>query len=105
MLFLSTSPFLNMLLICLYNRLTDIEKLAPGSDGEVGGFKLIAIKPGSVYEKLGLKRDDIIKGVNGELVDSAQKAMELYQTLKSSDEIQLEIGRNGKTKTFSYTLE
>ncbi len=77
----------------------------PGSDGEVGGFKLIAIKPGSVYEKLGLKRDDIIKGVNGDLVDSAQKAMELYQTLKSSDEIQLEISRNGETKTFNYTLE
>ena len=79
--------------------------ITPGSGGEVGGFKLIAIKPGSIYEKLGLKRDDIIQGVNGETVDSAQKAMELYQVLKNSDEISLEIGRNGETKILNYTLE
>ena len=79
--------------------------ITPGSGGEVGGFKIIAIKPGSIYEKLGLKRDDIIKGVNGEIVNSAQKAMELYQILKSSDEIRLEIGRNGETKTLNYTVE
>ncbi len=79
--------------------------ITPGSGGEVGGFKIIAIKAGSVYEKLGLKRDDIIKGVNGEMVNSAQKAMELYQILKNSDEIQLEIGRNGEPKTLNYTVE
>ena len=79
--------------------------ITPGSGGEVGGFKLIAIKPGSIYEKLGLKRDDIIKGVNGEFIDSAQRAMELYQVLKSSDEINLEITRNGETKSLNYILE
>lgn len=78
--------------------------IAPGSGGEVSGFKLIAIKEGSIYEKLGLKKDDILKGVNGESVDSPQKAMELYQALKNSDQIQLEVTRDGVTTTLNYNL-
>ena len=79
--------------------------IIPGSGGEVGGFKLIAIKPGSVYEKLGLKKGDLIKKVNGESVDSPQKAMDLYHALKSSDEIRLEIGREGTTTTLNYKVQ
>ena len=78
--------------------------IIPGTGGEVGGFKLVAIKPGSIYEKLGLKRGDILKGVNGEKVDSPQKAMELYQALKSADSINLEISRGGTTKNLNYNI-
>ncbi len=79
--------------------------VAPGSGGEISGFKLVAIKSGSIYETLGLKRGDIIKGVNGEPVDTPQKAMELYQALKSAESIQLEIGRGGSNTTLNYQLE
>ncbi len=79
--------------------------VAPGSGGEISGFKLVAIKTGSIYETLGLKRGDIIKGVNGEPVDSPQKAMELYQALKSADSIQLDVTRGGSSTTLNYTLE
>ncbi len=79
--------------------------VAPGSGGEISGFKLVAIKAGSIYEKLGLKRNDIIKGVNGEPVDSPQKGMELYQALKSAENIQLEVERGGSPTTLNYTLE
>lgn len=79
--------------------------IAPGSGGEISGFKLVAIKAGSIYETLGLKRGDIIKGVNGEPVDSPQKAMELYQALKSSDNVQLEINRGGSNTTLNYNVE
>ena len=77
---------------------------APGAS-EPSGFKLVAIKAGSIYETLGLKRGDIIKGVNGEPVDTPQKAMELYQALKSSDNIQLEIDRGGSPTTLNYAVE
>ena len=79
--------------------------VAPGSGGEVSGFKLVAIKAGSIYEKLGLQRGDIIKGVNGEPVDTPQKAMELYQALKNAENIQLELTRGGSSTTLNYTLE
>ena len=79
--------------------------VAPGSGGEVSGFKLVAIKPGSIYERLGLKRGDILKGVNNEPVNSPQKAMELYQALKSAETIQLEIERGGSSTTLNYQLQ
>lgn len=79
--------------------------ITPGSGGEIGGFKLVAIKAGSIYEKLGLKRGDIIKGANGEPVNSPQKAMEMYQALKSSDNIQIEISRGGSPTTLNYNVE
>jgi general secretion pathway protein C len=80
--------------------------IEPGSGGEVGGFKMVAIKPGSIYEELGLKRGDILRSVNGEPIDNVQKAMELYQALKSSaSEIELEVSRDGKQTTLNYTLE
>ncbi len=77
----------------------------PGS-GEISGFKLVAIKPGSIYEELGLKRGDILRSVNGEALDNVQKAMELYQALKSdASEIQVEITRGGSSTSLNYTLE
>lgn len=79
--------------------------VTPGSGGEVSGFKMVAIKAGSIYEKLGLKRGDILRGVNGESIDSPQKAMEMYGALKNENQIQLEITRDGKTTTLNYSLE
>jgi general secretion pathway protein C len=79
--------------------------VAPGSGGEVSGFKMVAIKAGSIFEQLGLKRGDILKGVNGEPLNSPQKGMEMYQALKSSDNIQLEIERGGSSTTLNYQIE
>ena len=46
-----------------------------------------------VYEKLGLKKGEAISNIHGEAVDSPQKAMELYQELKESGELDVEIDR------------
>lgn len=73
--------------------------------GEVDGFRILDFKPGSIYEQLGLQRMDVIKGVNGEPVDSPAKAMELYNALKTSDKVMLSIERNGKTENFDYNVK
>jgi len=77
---------------------------SPGSDA-VEGFKMVAIKSGSIYEKIGLKRGDVLKGVNGESVTSPQQAMELYQALKDSSNIKLKIIRGGSEKDLSYDIK
>ena len=76
----------------------------PGSGGAVEGFKFTAIQPGSVYEKLGFKVQDIIKSVNGEPVNSPTKAMELYNSLKGSNDVELEVERNGRNEKFNYNI-
>jgi general secretion pathway protein C len=70
----------------------------------VAGFRFVSIQPGSIYEKLGFKPDDVIKAVNGEPVNSPTKAMELYQTLKTENKIEMTVERNGRDETMTYTV-
>ncbi|WP_373999427.1 type II secretion system protein GspC [Bdellovibrio bacteriovorus] len=76
----------------------------PGT-GAINGFRLLDMQPGSIYEQLGLQRMDVIKSVDGTPVDSPAKAMELYNTLKNSPKVSLQIERNGKTETMTYNIQ
>lgn len=73
--------------------------------GEINGFRILDMQPGSVYEQLGLQRMDVIKGVNGEPVDSVQKAMEMYNTLKNGNQVKIQIERGGRLDTFTYDIK
>ncbi len=83
---------------------TAVPNFVPGGGGAIDGYRLIDIAPGSVYEKLGLKKGDVIKGVNGETVDSATKALELYNQLKNSNRVNLDIERNGSKDNLQYDI-
>jgi general secretion pathway protein C len=48
---------------------------------------------------------DVLKTVDGTLVDSPAKAMELYQNLKNNPKIVLQVERNGKTETMTYNIQ
>lgn len=76
----------------------------PGT-GNINGFRLLDMQPGSIYEQLGLQRMDVIKAVDGTPVDSPAKAMELYNTLKNSAKVTLQIERNGKNETMTYNIQ
>lgn len=76
-----------------------------GAGGTIECFNLAEIASGSIYERLGLKRNDCIKSVNGEKIDSPAKAMELYNALRSSaDSINLGIERNSKDENFNFSI-
>lgn len=76
----------------------------PGT-GNINGFRLLDMQPGSIYEQLGLQRMDVIKSVDGTPVDSPAKAMELYNTLKNSPKVTLQVERNGKSETMTYNIQ
>ena len=69
------------------------------------GFKLVGVRPGSLYRALGIRSGDVIKSVNGTAIDSPTKALELFEQLKSSSDIKVEIDRRGQPKTLSYTIQ
>ncbi len=73
--------------------------------GEINGFRVLDMQPGSIYEQLGFQRMDVIRGVNGEPVDSIQKAMEMYNTLKNGSQVNMQIERGGKVDTFTYDIK
>ena len=76
----------------------------PGT-GNINGFRILDMQPGSIYEQLGLQRMDVIKSVDGTPVDSPAKAMELYNSLKNSPKVTLQIERNGKSETKTYNIQ
>ena len=76
-----------------------------GANGEIEGFRFVAIQPGSVFTQLGLQPGDVLKGVNGEKIDSPAKAMELYNTLKNAASINLQLERDGRAQDLNYTVK
>ncbi|MBI3990844.1 MAG: hypothetical protein HY350_01720 [Candidatus Omnitrophica bacterium] len=75
--------------------------------GTVEGFKIDNIQPGSLYEEYGLKNNDVIKRVNGEVIDSMEKAIALGQKLISggSTTVTVEIEREGSVVTLNYDIK
>ena len=64
-------------------------------NGVANGFKLFSIRPGSIYEKIGVKNGDVIRKLNGYEINSPDKALEVYAKLKEASKIDIEIERNG----------
>lgn len=74
------------------------------ANGEIDCFKFLAIQPDSIYTKLSFQNGDCIKSVNGESIDNPAKAMELYNALKSSSQINLKVERDGKDQDMEYNI-
>jgi general secretion pathway protein C len=73
-------------------------------DGKTVGFRVFAIKPGSVFEKIGLQNGDVIKSVNGVELTDPTKAISLFTELQNEGHIALDLQRNKATKNFSYEI-
>ncbi len=77
----------------------------PPGGSKIEGFIILDIQPGSIFEQIGLTKNDILKGVNGQKVDSPARALELYNDLKTAGSISLEIERGGRFETLNYTIQ
>ena len=65
-------------------------------NGQVEGLKLYAIRPSSLYARLGFSNGDTVHSVNGLSLDGIDKALEAFTKLKSADELTFDITRRGK---------
>ncbi len=73
--------------------------------GKYQGFKLVGVRPGSLYRSIGIRSGDVIKAINGRPIDSPNKAIELFDQLKNASNIQLEIERRGQMKQLNYAIK
>ncbi|MBN1960890.1 MAG: hypothetical protein JW841_08080 [Deltaproteobacteria bacterium] len=74
-------------------------------NGKANGFKLFSIKPGSIYEKIGLINGDVIQKINGYEMSSPDKALEIYQKLKEASSVSIELQRRGRDMTMNYSID
>lgn len=73
--------------------------------GKADGFLITRIKPGSVFQQIGLENGDIIQGVNHQALESPERLLELYQGLKDGSEITLNLKRKGSEETLKYVFK
>ncbi len=73
-------------------------------NGKIVGYKIFNIRPDGVFAKIGLRNVDIIKSVNGETLESPEKALQLFQFLKTEDTFRIVLERNGRQMTLTYRL-
>jgi general secretion pathway protein C len=73
-------------------------------NGQPDGFKLYAIRPSSVYAKLGLTNGDTLQSINGFELTSADKALEVYTKLREATSLEVNVTRRGKPMTLKYSI-
>lgn len=89
------------------NNIIQDSRMSPnvGADGKVDGFKVFAIRKGSIFEQLGLKNGDVIHKINGTAIDSLEKALPMMQLLKSESSVGIDISRGGSKKALSIEIQ
>ena len=86
----------------LINQARVVPELA---EGKFTGYRIKAIDEGSLYQKMGLQNDDIIEQINGQAIDSPEKAMNLFRALRNEKEITLKLKREEAPLTLNYHIQ
>jgi len=87
------------------NTLATQARLVPSfKNGVANGFKLFQIQPGSLYSSIGIENGDVITRINGYEINSPDKALEIYQKLRESSHVTLELDRAGQNIKKDYSI-
>jgi len=64
-------------------------------NGVPSGFRFVSIRPGSFYRGIGIENGDIIRRINGMVVDSPDKLLELWTKAWRKPWFDIDIDRGG----------
>jgi len=79
-----------------------MKEVTEGSD--IKGFKVNFVKRGSHFSKLGLRRGDIIKSVNGQELNSYKSAFDIYKNVDTIESLTLTIMRGKEEMELNYEI-
>jgi general secretion pathway protein C len=84
---------------------TSVHAMPVVKDGHSAGFRLDAIRPGSIFAHLQLQNGDTIKAVNGSELTTPDAALALYMKLRTASHLSLQVERQGATQTLDYVIQ
>jgi general secretion pathway protein C len=100
---ISTADFQNALM--RLDELSTQARVVPAfKDGKAQGFKMFAIRPHSLYAKLGLQNGDVLKRINGQSLQTPETALTAFQSLRESQHIELDLERGGSPVRKTYDV-
>lgn len=73
-------------------------------EGKAQGFKLFAIRPGSLLALLGLRNGDELRDINGFELSTPERALAAYASLRSASELRVSLVRSGAPLTRTYVI-
>ncbi len=71
---------------------------------KIVGFRIRKIKEGSLFSKLGLKKEDVITHVNDKSLKSYGDAFKIYYNIDNVKRLKLSIKRGNETKEIDYEV-
>lgn len=82
---------------------TEIRAVPNFDGGKVSGMKILSVKGGSLFSKLGLQRGDVLQRINGIELD-VRKGFEIFNQLKDQKSLTVDLIRQGSQQTFEYEI-
>jgi general secretion pathway protein C len=84
---------------------TQIRAVPHFEGGQSIGFRLFAIRRGSLFDRIGLKNGDIIRSINGNEMTDPSKAMALLQELREAGNLDVDITRNQQPQKLTFSIQ
>ncbi len=74
-------------------------------NGRFAGYYVQNVKPGSYASSLGIRNGDILETVNGELIDTVQKAFRLLGLVQRAPEMDVMVRRDGERMQMCFRMQ
>jgi len=84
--------------------MTDARLLPSMKDGKVEGFRVSEVKPTGIFATVGVKNGDVLLRINDFPIDSPDKAIQSFVSLKGQSRIKLDLIRDGQPVTLNYDI-
>jgi len=72
--------------------------------GKIKGFSITFVRRGSPFAKLGIKRGDMIKSINGKEINSYNAAFETYKNIQNIENLTMVIQRGKEEMELEYEI-
>jgi len=69
------------------------------------GFVLSEVKPGGIYNSLGLQDGDVLLRINDYDISNPERALQAFNALKGLDRVQIDLIRAGSRMTMTYQIK
>lgn len=87
--------------------LDQVMRTVPSYDGQGGKLRGFRAYPGRnrvIFGKLGLRPGDLVTAINGQPLDDPQHSQEVFNTIQSSDHVDVTIERGGQRQDISLNI-
>lgn len=83
------------------NQLITQARVIPQEDG----LRFFAIRPNSVFSKIGIRNGDTLNRINDVNLDNVENAFRLFEELRGQGSFRVNLTRRGQNLTYQYTVK